>query len=70
MKNRKQLNHFVCSNRIGVDVPGKYKIALDTDAAEFGGFNRLDRNTEFFTSPDGWGNRRNSLMVLNFISSS
>ncbi|CAL8082225.1 unnamed protein product [Orchesella dallaii] len=49
--------------KIGVEVPGKYKIALDSDSNEFGGFNRLDRNIEFFTSPDGFANRRNSLMV-------
>lgn len=49
--------------RIGVDVPGKYKIALDSDSDEYGGFNRVDRKIEFFTSNDGWGNRRCSLMV-------
>jgi len=49
--------------KIGVDVPGKYRIVLDSDAAEFGGANRLDHNTEFFTGADGFANRRSSLMV-------
>jgi len=49
--------------RIGCEVPGKYRIVLDSDAAEFGGSNRLDHNTDFLTSQDGWGGRRHSLMV-------
>jgi len=49
--------------KIGVDVPGKYRIVLDSDNKEFGGPNRLDSNTDFFTGNDGWGNRRHSMMV-------
>jgi 1,4-alpha-glucan branching enzyme len=49
--------------KIGVDVPGKYKMVLDSDSAEYGGVNRLDHNTEFFTSTEGFAGRRNSLMV-------
>uniref|UniRef100_A0A665V0J3 1,4-alpha-glucan branching enzyme n=1 Tax=Echeneis naucrates TaxID=173247 RepID=A0A665V0J3_ECHNA len=35
--------------RIGVEVPGKYKIKLDTDETLYGGHGRLDHNTEFFS---------------------
>lgn len=49
--------------QIGVGVPGKYKIALDTDAEEFGGHKLLDHNTEFLTSNEGYNNRPHSLMV-------
>ncbi|KAI1296716.1 putative 1,4-alpha-glucan-branching enzyme [Halotydeus destructor] len=49
--------------RIGVEEPGKYKIVLDTDAAEFGGHSRLDHGTDFFTFPEGYCGRRNSMMV-------
>lgn len=49
--------------RIGCDQPGKYKIMLDSDDPEFGGLSRLDRNTDFFTKPEGFANRRNSMFV-------
>ncbi|CAG0900093.1 unnamed protein product, partial [Cyprideis torosa] len=49
--------------RIGVWFGGKFKIILDTDAPEFGGHNRLDHNTEFFSFPEPWATRANSLMV-------
>ncbi|MCH0630082.1 alpha amylase C-terminal domain-containing protein [Kocuria palustris] len=49
--------------KIGVETPGKYKIVLDLDREEFGGHNRVDDNTEFFTEPGTWNDRANSLMV-------
>lgn len=49
--------------KIGVDEPGKYKIVLDSDAEEFGGFKRLDHSVEFFTSPEGFAGRANSMMI-------
>ena len=49
--------------KIGVHYPGTYKIVLDTDAPEFGGFNRLNHTTEFKTLGDGYAGRENSLMV-------
>ncbi|XP_070532672.1 1,4-alpha-glucan-branching enzyme-like [Ptychodera flava] len=49
--------------RIGVDVPGKYKIVLDSDAEEFGGHKLIDHGTDFFTYNEPWNNRGNSLMV-------
>lgn len=49
--------------KIGVDVPGKYKIVLDSDAEEFGGHKRLDPNTEFFTFSESYCGRKNSMMI-------
>lgn len=49
--------------KIGVEVPGKYKIILDSDAEEFGGHKRLDHNTDFFTFPESYSGRRNSMMI-------
>ena len=42
---------------------GTYRIVLDTDDHEFGGFQRLDHMTEFHTSVDGYAGRNYSLMV-------
>ncbi|XP_078433925.1 starch branching enzyme 2.1 isoform X1 [Wolffia australiana] len=39
--------------RVGCAKPGKYKIVLDSDAALFGGFSRLDPDSEYFTA-EGW----------------
>eukprot|EP00301_Raphidiophrys_heterophryoidea_P022227 c6435_g1_i1.p1 GENE.c6435_g1_i1~~c6435_g1_i1.p1 ORF type:complete len:710 (+),score=151.41 c6435_g1_i1:216-2345(+) len=49
--------------RIGVDVAGKYKIVLDSDREEYGGFNRYDLATDYFTYEEPWNNRRCSMMV-------
>ncbi len=49
--------------RIGTNTPGKYKIVLDSDDAEFGGHSRLDHNTDFFTSATAWHNRDHSMQV-------
>ena len=49
-----------------MDVPGKYKIVLDSHAEEFGGAGGLNHDTEFFTNPEGFAGRRNSLMVSCF----
>uniref|UniRef100_A0A2D4H789 1,4-alpha-glucan branching enzyme n=1 Tax=Micrurus lemniscatus lemniscatus TaxID=129467 RepID=A0A2D4H789_MICLE len=49
--------------RVGVEKPGKYKIALDSDAPEYGGHNRLDHTTDFFSQPYSHNHRSNSLLV-------
>jgi len=49
--------------KVGVEVPGVYKIALDSDAAEFGGHTRLDPNQEFHTYPEGYAGRSNHIAV-------
>ncbi|CEF97678.1 Glycosyl hydrolase, family 13, catalytic domain [Ostreococcus tauri] len=38
---------------IGVPEPGKYQLAFDTDAREFGGKSRCGFSVDHFTSPDG-----------------
>ena len=49
--------------KVGVHHPGAYKIILDSDSQEFGGFGRLNSSTEFHTLGDGHAGRENSLMV-------
>ncbi|XP_014772929.1 1,4-alpha-glucan-branching enzyme [Octopus bimaculoides] len=49
--------------KIGVNNPGKYRIALDTDVEEFGGHKRLDHNTVFSTSEGSHHNRKYHLFV-------
>lgn len=45
--------------RIGVDVAGTYRVVLNTDTKDVGGFNRIDEGTRFFTTPMEWNNRKN-----------
>lgn len=40
-----------------------YKIALNSDIAEFGGHSRLDANQEFHTYPEGYAGRANHIAV-------
>lgn len=50
--------------RVGVEVPGTYRIVLDSDAEEFGGFQRVDASkTRCITTPFEWNNRKNFLQV-------
>lgn len=45
--------------RIGIDNGGTYKIVLNSDAKEYGGFGRIDESTRFFTTPMEWNGRKN-----------
>lgn len=45
--------------RIGVEVSGTYRIVLNTDDSNFGGFNRVSSETRFFTTPMEWNGRKN-----------
>ncbi|XP_043365569.1 1,4-alpha-glucan-branching enzyme isoform X3 [Dermochelys coriacea] len=49
--------------RVGAETQGKYKIVLDSDAPEYGGHQRLDHNTEYFTEKYSHNYRSNSLLV-------
>lgn len=49
--------------RIGVEVPGEYRVVLDTDFEKYGGFYRVDSNVPHFTYPEEFAGRRNSIKV-------
>lgn len=49
--------------RIGIEVAGTYRIVLNTDSKEAGGFNRVDESTRFFTTPMEWNGRKNWTQV-------
>ncbi|GMH18906.1 hypothetical protein Nepgr_020747 [Nepenthes gracilis] len=59
--------------KIGCDLPGKYRVALDSDAWEFGGGGRVDHDIDHFTMAEGipgvpetnFNNRPNSFKVLS-----
>lgn len=49
--------------RVGVNQAGKYKVVLDSDAAEFGGQSRIDHNVEHFTQNYSFAGRSHSVQV-------
>jgi 1,4-alpha-glucan branching enzyme len=49
--------------RIGVEQSGTYKIVVNSDAPEVGGFGRIEKDTRFFTTPFPWNNRKNYTQV-------
>ncbi|XP_027092189.1 1,4-alpha-glucan-branching enzyme 1, chloroplastic/amyloplastic isoform X1 [Coffea arabica] len=59
--------------KVGCDLPGKYRVALDSDAWEFGGHGRVGHDVDHFTTPEGvpgvpetnFNNRPNSFKVLS-----
>ncbi|XP_019379444.1 PREDICTED: 1,4-alpha-glucan-branching enzyme, partial [Gavialis gangeticus] len=51
--------------RVGVETAGKYKIVLDSDAPEYGGHQRLDHGTEYFTEQYPHNYQPNSLLRTN-----
>lgn len=52
--------------RIGVDVPGTYKIVLSSDEKRFGGFDNIALDAKFVTTPLEWNNRKNWIQVCIF----
>ncbi len=52
--------------RVGVDVAGQYKIVLSSDDKQYGGFENVDVNAKFFTTPLEWNGRKNWLQVSFF----
>lgn len=49
--------------RVGCLKPGKYKIVLDSDDPLFGGFKRLDKDAEYFSSEGWYDDRPRSFLV-------
>ena len=49
--------------RVGVEVPGTYRIVLNTDSPTFGGLNRVQEDQRFFTTNFEWNGRKNFLQV-------
>ncbi|KAL6251544.1 alpha-1,4-glucan branching enzyme [Rhinocladiella similis] len=49
--------------RVGVEVPGVYRIVLDTDDTQFGGLGRNAKETRFFTTDMPWNDRKNFTQV-------
>ncbi|KAF6148030.1 hypothetical protein GIB67_024205 [Kingdonia uniflora] len=49
--------------RIGCLKPGKYKVVLDSDRKQFGGFHRINPDAEYFTSDGFYDNRPSSFLV-------
>ncbi|KAJ9504339.1 alpha-1,4-glucan branching enzyme [Exophiala xenobiotica] len=49
--------------RVGVDVPGVYRIVLDTDDPQYGGLGRNAKETRFFTTDMPWNGRQNFTQV-------
>ncbi len=49
----------------GIPVKGKFRIVLDTDDPEFGGFNRIDRNTILYVQQKK--QKGTSLMLLSIF---
>ncbi len=46
----------------------RYKIILNSDAPEFGGHDRIQASSEFFTEPKEWDNRPNSMLVRSSLA--
>lgn len=49
--------------RVGVQVSGTYRVVLNTDTQDVGGFDRIDSETRFFTVDLAWNGRKNFLQV-------
>ncbi|KAL9059152.1 MAG: hypothetical protein Q9162_001370 [Coniocarpon cinnabarinum] len=49
--------------RVGVGKAGTYRVVIDTDEPEFGGFGRVDHKTRFFTTNFNWNERPNFLQA-------
>lgn len=49
--------------RVGIENAGEYRIVLSSDDSNFGGQNRIDTSVSYFTQPQGYAMRPNSIQV-------
>ena len=49
--------------RVGVEEAGEYKVVLNSDEPQFGGFDNIKSNSTYITTPMAWNNRKNFLQV-------
>ncbi|EIW70451.1 hypothetical protein TREMEDRAFT_71305 [Tremella mesenterica DSM 1558] len=49
--------------RVGIDVPGEYKVILTSDEPKFGGHSRIDLSGKYLTTPMEWNGRKNWVQV-------
>jgi 1,4-alpha-glucan branching enzyme len=49
--------------RVGVEEAGEYHVALSSDEKIFGGFENIDPNSKYFTTPLEWNGRKNWLQA-------
>jgi 1,4-alpha-glucan branching enzyme len=49
--------------RIGIEQAGTYRVVLNTDLKDYGGFERIDSGTRFFTTDMEWNGRKNFTQV-------
>jgi 1,4-alpha-glucan branching enzyme len=49
--------------RVGVEQQGTYRVVLNSDSKKFGGFDRVDSGTRFFTTDMEWNGRKNFTQV-------
>jgi 1,4-alpha-glucan branching enzyme len=49
--------------RVGVEQAGTYRVVLNTDSKAYGGFERIESGTRFFTTPFRWNDRSNFTQV-------
>lgn len=49
--------------RVGVEIPGEYKIVLSTDDKVYGGFGNILTESQFFTTALEWNGRKNYIQV-------
>lgn len=49
--------------RVGIEEAGEYHVALSSDEKAFGGFENIDSNSKYLTTPLEWNGRKNWLQV-------
>ncbi|KAK5676931.1 alpha-1,4-glucan branching enzyme [Elasticomyces elasticus] len=49
--------------RVGVEEAGTYRVVVNTDSKKYGGLDRIDEGTRYFTTDFAWNNRRNFVQV-------
>ncbi|KAK0251346.1 1,4-alpha-glucan-branching enzyme [Friedmanniomyces endolithicus] len=49
--------------RVGVDVPGTYRVVVNSDSTDYGGLGRVQEATRYFTTDFAWNGRGNFVQV-------
>jgi 1,4-alpha-glucan branching enzyme len=54
--------------RVGIEEAGEYHVVLTSDHKRFGGFDNIQMDSKYFTTPMEWNGRKNWLQVFGSVS--
>ncbi len=62
-----RMKYLICLYWLNIMGTDRYRLVLSSDDSAFGGHDRVDIQTRYFSSPSPWNDRPNSLLVAVYF---